>query len=273
MAVMSSISKSTRNELAVTDPRWRSRSILHLLNLNFSLVAIILFAATIPMWDRNFFHASGPSRGDWTDGFPIAPLGVAFIFSAVSITSTFVRRQRIPPLASIITYVFILILLLVATVFCGVGSVFPYWQPDATVNQNGVVICNALNMFTRECEPMIYQIGGLQIAGIVFCILVWLNTTLLIVITIQEWRLMKATRRHQLRKLQLYSNDVEQGGRTGKQIRVRPSTKRMSYLPPPPRFSRYSVQHKASTDSVGTTVPFVFIAEPEPSYAGPNRSI
>lgn len=181
------INRNMQNELAVTDPRWRSKSIVHFLTLIFALVAIILFGITIPLWDENFFHGSGPARGDWTDGIPIAPLGISFLYSCASIISTLARRKRLPPLLSLITFVSVLVFLLVAIVFAGVGAVFPYWRPDTTPNQNGIVLCNALNMFSRECEPMMYRIGELQIAALLFSILVWLNTTLLTMIAIQEW--------------------------------------------------------------------------------------
>ena len=272
MVLSSVLPASMRRDLAVADSRWRSKTVLHLLTINFALVAVILFSASIHLWDDNFFHSSGPSRGDWTDGFPLAPLLAAFLFSSGSIVNTFVRQQRVPPLLNIITYVMVLLIMLVAIVFAGVGSLFPYWQPEVTRSSSGVVICNTLNMFTRECEPTMYRIGEMQIAAIIFSILVWLNTTLLLLISIQEWRDTKAAKKHQLRKLQLYSSDVEKGGRTGQRISVRQPVSRMSYLRPPSRvrFSRYSSSNKASTDTTSTTVPFVLISE-EPSYPPPIR--
>lgn len=257
----------------MADPRWRSKTVLHLITVTSALVAIILFATSVRLWDGSFFHARGPSRGDWTDGFPLAPLVAAFIFSSGSIVNTFVRQSRMPPLLNVITYVFVIIILLVAIVFAGVGSLFPYWQPEVTRSSSGVVICNSLNMFTRECEPTMYRIGEMQIAALVFSILVWLNTTLLLLISIQEWRDLKATKKHQLRKLHLYSSDAEKGGRTGQRISVRQAPGRMSYLRPPSRarFSRYSTSHKASTDTTSTTVPFVLISDEQPSYPPPIR--
>lgn len=272
MALRSLIPASLKSELAVADPRWRSKTVLHLITVNLSLVAIILFSTSIVLWNDNFFHSSGPSRGDWTDGFPLAPLSVAFIFSSGSIVNTFVAQKRMPPLLNIITHVMTLVVLLVAIVFAGVGALFPHWQPEVTRSSSGAVICNALNMFTRECEPTMYRIGELQIAAIVFSILIWLNTSLLLLISIQEWRDMKAARNHQLKKLALYGTDAEQGGRTGRRISVRQSVSRMSYLRPPSgmRLSRYGASNKASTDTTSTTVPFVLISE-EPSYPPPIR--
>ncbi|ETN39671.1 uncharacterized protein HMPREF1541_05897 [Cyphellophora europaea CBS 101466] len=272
MALTSLIPSSIRSELATSDPRWRSKTILHLITINLALVAIILFATSIELWDGNFFHATGPSRGDWTDGFPLAPLCAAFIFSSASVINTFVRQKRLPILLNIITYAFIIIILFVAIVFAGVGGLFPHWQPEVTRSSNGAVICNSLNMFTRECEPMIYRIGELQIAAIIFSIFVWLNTTFLTLISIQEWRDMKAGKNHQLRKLELYNPDYGHGGRTGSRLPFRGSVGRMSYLKPPSRhgFSRYSRTHNVSTDT-SKTVPFVFVTDQEPSYPPPIR--
>jgi hypothetical protein len=272
MALLSLVPTSVSKELAFHDPRWRSKSLLQLANLILAIVAVILFGIAIPLWDGEFFHDRGPSRGDWTDGFPIAPLSIVVMFSALSIANTFARRRRLPPLPSIITYITILILLLVATVFAGVGGVFPYWQ-EPRRGSGGQVICSSLNQFTRECEPLLYRIGELQIAAIIFSIVVWLNTTLLFLMAIQEWRELKATKKHQLRKLQLYSTDLEKGGRTGQRISLRRPAPRMSFLQPPAkaRFSRYSTQHKTSVESVGTTVPFVFVTDEEPSYPPPIR--
>lgn len=121
-----------------------------------------------------------------------------------------------------------------------------------------------------------YQIGELQIAGLVFSIIVWLNTSLLVVIAVQEWRDLKFLKKHQLRKLQLYSDPEKHAqGRTAHQIKVRSSITRLSYLRPPSksRFSRYSPQNKDSTSSIGTTVPIVFIQEPEPTHPGPTREL
>ncbi|KPI39320.1 uncharacterized protein AB675_4993 [Cyphellophora attinorum] len=248
MAFSFFLSKSTRNELSVADPRWRSKTVLHLITVNFAFVAIALFGAVVPMWNDNFFHGRG-LRGDWTDGLILAPLLVSFIISCTTIITIFIQRKRLPPLFNIGALLAILFFLLIAIVFAGVGSIFPHWRSTTTPNQNGVVLCNTLNMFTRECEPMMYRIGELQIAGLIFSIIVWLTTSLLVVIAVQEWRDMKFLRKHQLRKLQLYTDPEKTtggrpGGRTGKQIKLRNSITRMSYLRPPTKTRQLQLEQQ-----------------------------
>lgn len=37
-----------------------------------------------------------------------------------------------------------------------------------------MVVCDTgMNMFSKECNPELYQIGDLELAGVVFAILVW----------------------------------------------------------------------------------------------------
>lgn len=39
-----------------------------------ALIGVSLFAAAIEPWEGHFVHVKGPSRGDWQDALPIAPV-------------------------------------------------------------------------------------------------------------------------------------------------------------------------------------------------------
>jgi hypothetical protein len=50
------------------------KTVVRLITALLALVSFVSFAAAIPSWNRVFVHMSGPSKGDWQDGIPIAPV-------------------------------------------------------------------------------------------------------------------------------------------------------------------------------------------------------
>jgi hypothetical protein len=63
-----------RRMLQESDPHWLEELIVRLVTALLSLIAISVFAAAIPPWDRTFVHSMGPTPGAWQDGMPIAPV-------------------------------------------------------------------------------------------------------------------------------------------------------------------------------------------------------
>jgi hypothetical protein len=57
--------------------------------------------------------------------------------------------------------------------FAAWGGVFNLWQKPS-IQSNGTVVCGTgMNAYSRECFPELYHIGELELAGIVFALLVW----------------------------------------------------------------------------------------------------
>ncbi|KIW14678.1 hypothetical protein PV08_07462 [Exophiala spinifera] len=168
-------------------------TILHTTSLVASLLGMSLFAAAIPRWNSNFFHNTGPNRGDWTDGMPLGPLVFALLYHAATLIYNHARRQRIrrqfarqsadavtmadggkPSLVIIhvLSSSLILAALFASLILAAYGSLFRFWRP-AMRTQSGGVPCTMINVFARECQPVLYSVGRLQLAGIVFGIVVW----------------------------------------------------------------------------------------------------
>ncbi|KIX97248.1 uncharacterized protein Z520_06700, partial [Fonsecaea multimorphosa CBS 102226] len=150
-----------------TSRRYRLRrrfiTALHLLSLLASLMSISLFSAAIPRWNANFFHNTGPNRGDWTDGMPLGPLAFAFLYHAIVLIQVRIQKNsrsmgdssHHPSLSrqSLIIRtsapILVLLSLLPALFLAGYGSLFRLWQP-AVHTQSGILVCNMLNVFARE---------------------------------------------------------------------------------------------------------------------------
>jgi uncharacterized membrane protein YagU involved in acid resistance len=190
---------------------------LHLVGLVTALLSIALFAAAIPRWNANFFHSRGPNRGDWTDGMPLAPLTVAFIFHVVVVAQSSLRKSRYAEdlthgytfsRCSVITHMVLPILVLAslfpALILAAYGSLFRFWQP-AVHTQSGILLCNMLNVFTRECAPALYHIGALQIGGIVFGIAVWTIHFVLLLVGLRNWRRSRLAKQLQQEKIAGYA--------------------------------------------------------------------
>lgn len=74
----------TRRRLRETDSRWPIKFWLRVVASFFSLLAIILFAAAVSLWDKNFVYINAISSGDWSDGFPIAPVRCSSFFISLN---------------------------------------------------------------------------------------------------------------------------------------------------------------------------------------------
>ncbi|KAL2421541.1 hypothetical protein ABEF95_004102 [Exophiala dermatitidis] len=207
--------------------RRRMICILHIGGLLTSLVASSLFAAAIPKWNANFFHNTGPNTGDWTDGMPLAPLALAFLYHAATLVHSRIaklrsssrrtndnpRQQRPSPSLSrrsIILHItlptLVLASLLPSLLLAGYGSLFRVWRP-AVRTQSGILVCNMLNVFAPECEPVLYSIGNLQIGGIVMGVLVWAVHFALLLDAARNMRRFRLVRQLQREKLAHYGGD------------------------------------------------------------------
>lgn len=203
-------------------------SALHVVGLLASLIAISLFAAAIPTWNKNFFHTTGPNRGDWTDGMPLAPLTVAALYHGiVSVQARVQKAQRSQvstgygvslSRSSLIVQTaipcLILLSLLPALLLAAYGSLFRFWRP-AVRTQSGILVCNMLNIFARECEPTLYDIGNLQIAGITFGTLVWITHFTLLLVSLRNLRRSKLAKQLQKEKIAQYAGSERRSSSRG----------------------------------------------------------
>lgn len=63
--------------------------------------------------------------------------------------------------------------LIPGVVFAAWGGTFNLWQ-SPIIEPAGELLCtNKMNIFAAECFPALYQIGGLELAGVVFGTVVW----------------------------------------------------------------------------------------------------
>lgn len=206
--------------------RRRFMTILHAAGLVGSLIAISLFAAAIPRWNANFFHNKGPNRGDWTDGMPLGPLVFAFLYHASVLVHAQIQKSRgtdvslgatasLSPLSLIIHTAgptVVLLSLFASLLLAAYGSLFRFWQP-AVRTQNGLLICNMLNIFSKECQPTLYDIGNLQIAGIVFGILVWILHFTLLLVSLRNLRRTRLAKQLQREKIAQYARNERRSSR------------------------------------------------------------
>ena len=211
MAGPTIISADRSAQLRAFDPRWRLKLGLHASTILITFLGIVLFSAAIPQWNANFFHNKGPSRGDWTDGMCIGPLAFTFLFSILSIIHFFSRQKPMPPKVCIVVLALTLLSLGPALFLAGHGSLFRHWQNSAVRGQNGGLVCNMLNIFSRECEPILYSVGELQIGGMIFGSLVWTLVLVHLLISVCEARTERVTKPRLPRRLTL--NHLEHGER------------------------------------------------------------
>ncbi|EXJ70930.1 uncharacterized protein A1O5_05922, partial [Cladophialophora psammophila CBS 110553] len=217
-----------------TSRRYRLRrcfiTTLHLVSLLASLIAISLFSAAIPRWNANFFHNTGPNRGDWTDGMPLGPLAFAFLYHAIVLIHGRVQKNsrsagnsthgsslsRPSLIIHTAASILVLLSLLPALLLAGYGSLFRLWQP-AVRTQSGILVCNMLNIFARECEPTLYHIGGLQLAGIVFGTLVWSLHFVLFLVSLRNLRRCMLVKQLQREKIAQYARSERSSSRGSRQ--------------------------------------------------------
>jgi hypothetical protein len=213
MAIPRFISHDRSAQYTSFDPRWRIKLGLLLSTILLALVSVSLFAAAIPQWNANFFHNKGPLRGDWTDGISIGPLTFIFLSSTLCIIHFLSRRKPMPPKVCVALFAITLLSLGPSLFLAGHGSLFRHWRAPAVRNTSGVLVCNLLNVFSRECEPILYAVGELQIAGIVFGSLVWVSVFLLFLIALHETRTAKTNQSRLPRRLTLTIAGMEKGYR------------------------------------------------------------
>lgn len=201
-------------------------TILHATSLTASLIALSLFAAAIPQWNLNFFHSTGPSRGDWTDGMPLGPLTVALLYHAVVLVHPYLpslpslhkmKTQTLGPKRSQLVHAVVSTLLLLslfpALFLAGYGSLFRFWRPAMRAS-SGVIPCTMLNVFARECEPVLYHVGTLQIGGIIFGSFVWTSHFALLLVALRNLRRHKLIKQIQSEKLSQFSSRSESMSRS-----------------------------------------------------------
>lgn len=201
---------------------------LHIASLLASFIAITLFSAAIPQWNANFFHTSGPNPGDWTDGMALGPLGLAFLYHTAVLVRQ--RTQRVwrdqrdkhttstrphsyhrgPSLSRPSLFIhtaipaLVLLSLLPSLLLAGYGSLFRFWKP-AVRTQSGILVCSMLNVFARECQPTLYVVGSLQMAGIAFGTVVWTCHFALLLVALRNIRRHNLVKQLQREKLSQYA--------------------------------------------------------------------
>ena len=264
------ISPERSSQLSSADPRWRLKVGLHTAISILAFISITLFAAAIPQWNKNFFHSKGSTRGDWTDGMSIGPLAFTMMFSLIAIINFFIRRKPVPPKVCTITFALILLSLAPSLFLAGHGSLFRHWRASAVRNQNGVLVCNLLNVFSRECEPILYSIGELQIAGIVFGSLVWVSIFVLLLVSVYETRAEKMQKPRLPRRLTLAIADLEKGYR---RARDRERDPRPHHSRPNNHRQRGTKQHYrvSNHDEQSDTIPIFYVQEPLATHPPRNH--
>ena len=283
MALPRVIPSDTRRALNATDPRWKLKTVLHSLTLLSSLAAITLFALSIPLWNANFFHNRGPNRGDWTDGISLGPLGFCSIVSSLSLAYTLAKRRPCPPKVTVATAVLILLSLAPALVLAGYGSLFKYWRPPAVRPPSGILKCNLTNILTRNCEPILYRVGELQIGGIIFGTITWLLIFITFIVSLYEHRTSHVQdaqrgRERGLKRLTLmvggqrYHKNVEMGAQWAgsgsshvhsfdHRSHEHRHERRREHRQHGTRYSRSGLM-----EGSGDVVPFMYVREPEMAY-------
>jgi hypothetical protein len=261
------ISADRHAQLASFDPRWRLKLGFHATTIFFSFISIILFAAAIPQWNSNFFHNTGPMRGDWTDGISIGPLTFGILFSTLCIIHFFSRQKILPPRVCIAIFTLVLVSLTPALFLAGHGSLFRHWRAPAVRNQNGVLVCNLLNVFARECEPILYTIGELQIGGVVFGSLVWVSTFVLLLVSVYERRAQKVTKPRLPRRLTMTISDMEKGYRRNRDREHKDRQRRSRRH----RHRQHGTErhYTRSGEENSDTVPMIHVQEPPAAH--PSR--
>ena len=199
---------------------------LHILSFLSSIISVSLFAAAIPLWNKNFFHNTGPNRGDWTDGIVMGPLASAMLYHAIILIQASMQKSQKrnvstnydPSLgwSSMMLHTtvpcLVLLSLLPVLLLAAYGSLFRFWQP-AVRTQSGILVCNMLNIFSRECEPTLYDIGSLQMAGIAFGTIVWSVHFVLLLVSLRNLRRARLAKQLQEEKIAQYARSERKSSR------------------------------------------------------------
>ena len=211
---VSFLSPETRRRLSESDTKWHIKLGLRVFATILSLIAFSLFGAAIPQWNANFFHTDGPQAGDWQDGMPIAAvspvltilnhlprlisqqLAVSFLHSLyLTIHTLFLSSAFFPtphPILTLVIDTLVLAALFPSIILAGLGGLFTVWRP--AIPDNGAIICDIINSFARQCNPILYTIGGLELGGVILSSIVWLLTFILMTfgaITVHRWRISR----------------------------------------------------------------------------------
>jgi hypothetical protein len=177
------LSTETQRRLLEADRRWRAKCILRTLATVFSLIGFSLFAAAVPKWDADFYWGGGPNRGDWQDGFPIAvvcthnitnlslslslqangfpQLVFAFLYNIVMIFQMLHRKTYVMPLVPLIVDFLVWGALVPAITFSAGLGLFEFWHNNVE-EDGGPLLWHVLK-----------QIGGLELAAVIFACFVW----------------------------------------------------------------------------------------------------
>ena len=270
MAIFKFISQERKAQLSSFDSRWRLKLGLFMTTIMLSSLSIILFASAIPKWNANFFHSKGPSKGDWTDGMSIGPLLFNLLFTTLCILHFFSRQKPMPPKVCIVLFTLILLSLAPSLFLAGQGSLFRHWRAPAVRNQAGILNCNLLNIFSRDCEPILYTIGELQIGAITLGSLVWVTTFVVLLVAIFEARAQKMKKARLPLRLTLSISNMEKGYKKAhhhQRSRERHHSIRRSHR----QHGTVRYYGRSSKEVEADTVPIYYVQEPPAAHRSQSR--
>ncbi|MCJ1486411.1 hypothetical protein MMC06_006588 [Schaereria dolodes] len=202
----------TYRRLNEQEPKWHIKAILRILGTLVAIIAVILFAVSVSYTNQNFINTTG--AGDWTDGLAIAPVShhqlepimknaiqkknpqkdrpptehdvrsttLSTILNPVLLLTHLICRRgsSLHPALPLTLDLLIVMLCIPSLVFAVAGGLFWYWTP-AILSTSGTVDCGFFfNEWSRECHPVAYTIGHMEIAGIVFLFLVFVTHAILL---------------------------------------------------------------------------------------------
>ena len=101
-------------------------------------------------------------------------MSIALIYDPTSLALQFVARKGRPLHPSVHVGLDLLVwgLSVPATIFGVAGGMFWYWT-DGLPSDDGAIDCSFFfNAWTQRCTPVAYDIGRLEVAGLVFGFLV-----------------------------------------------------------------------------------------------------
>lgn len=154
--------------------------VLHSLNVTFSLVSTGIFIAVIPIWNANFFHSTGPVRGDWPDSLPIIPLVLTFIASSHYLIRFVVTRKastkpgdylrsrrpvsghQTPSKVRLCVTITTLILLLTFIILSGISGLYRFWRPaviTSSVHFSSGMGANSTTLSTLSLRHLVRSIS------------------------------------------------------------------------------------------------------------------
>ncbi|KAI4140967.1 MAG: hypothetical protein LQ340_007759 [Diploschistes diacapsis] len=133
-----------------------------------------IFAAAIAYTNDNFTNTQG--TGDWSDGLCLAPIIFSLLYNPIALVMHLLFRNKRPihPAIRIGLDLVVWGLSVPAIVFGILGGVFWYWT-QAIPNADGSIDCTFFfNTWSETCTPVAYQIGRLEIAGLVLLFFIFI---------------------------------------------------------------------------------------------------